>query len=211
MPSCLSIENVVPPVPLGSLASRPQRFLPAFALANGRRRPGRGLKITGPLRRVLDGGDWHQVIPAMLGLDHPDGAGLRPHHDGFGGRCGRGSIALAFWACLHSPRICLFPTSSEPGRREVLNSKAESRCSMTRHQIARRRARPGQDRISGHRPSTLSSFGNQAIPPVRSGPRYTGHRGLVDRSIVGRRKAPLHSSLSLRRTGAIPRRPRVRR
>jgi len=88
-------------------------------------------------------------------------------------------------------RICLFPTSDEPGRREVLKSKkAESRCSMTHHQLARRlaRSRVGQSqRASALRPyralEIKQSFPPRSIwPSVHRAPRPGRPHGRVKRS-----------------------------
>ena len=60
------------------------------------------------------------------------------------------------------------------GRKSMLDDPLPARTAS--------RQTSGRTGSAGHRPSTLSSFGNQAVRfhRVRPGPRCTGHRGLED-------------------------------
>jgi len=85
---------------------------------------------------------------------------------------------------IRAPGACLRPAFGARGRDGESEVKG-GRKSMLHDPLPARtasRQTSGRTGSAGHRPSTLSSFGNQAVRfhRVRPGPRCTGHRGLED-------------------------------
>src|SRR5271166_3049734 len=113
-----------------------------------------------------------------------------------------------------APGACLRPVFGARGRDGESEVKGGRKSMLDDPLPARTASRQtsGRTGSAGHRPSTLSTFGNQAVVSsgfdLALGAPSTGAWKIF---MVGRRKAPLHSSLSLRRMGASQRRPRARR